>query len=154
MEIKTRFFGNQDIDPDSIITFPKGIPGFEKLIRYKLFHQEGSDKIFWLQAIDDQLLSFSVTQPSHFKINYQFVLTDEEQTTLKATENTELIFLILLHQDQNKLGPDQKPTVKGSINSPLVINVTDRIGIQKNLRNAEQSIILSDNNNEIDVSET
>ncbi len=151
MEIKTRFFGNQTINPDSIITFPEGIPGFEKEKRYKLFHQEGSDKIYWLQSVDDENLSFSVTQPGHFKINYQFVLSDDEQVTLKADEAAELVFLILLHQEESS--SDQPPTVKGSINSPLVINTKSRIGIQKNLRNAEQSIILSENNNQIDVSE-
>ncbi len=152
MEIKTRFFGNQSIDPDSIITFPEGIPGFEELKRYKLFHQEGSEKIYWLQSVDDESLSFSVTQPGYFKTNYRFVLTDDEQATLKADDAANLTFLILLHQEESS--SDQQPTVKGSINSPLVINAKSRIGIQKNLRNAEQSIILSEENNQIDVSET
>jgi len=154
MEIKTRFFGNQTIDPDSIITFPKGIPGFDDLTHYKLFHQEGSDKIFWLQSVDDERLSFSVTQPGHFKINYRFVLTDDEQATLQADETSELVFLILLHQEESETPPDRQPTVKGSINSPLVINTKSRIGIQKNLRKVEQSIVLSEENNQIDVSET
>ena len=154
MEIKTRFFGNQTIDSDSIITFPKGIPGFDDLKHYKLFHKEGSDKIFWLQSVKDERLSFSVTQPGHFKINYRFMLTDDEQATLQADETSELIFLILLHQEENQTSSDQQPTVKGSINSPLVINTTSRIGIQKNLRNVEQSVILSEENNQIDVSET
>jgi flagellar assembly factor FliW len=154
MEIKTRFFGNQTINPDSIIIFPEGIPGFEKLKRYKLFHQEGSDKIYWLQSVDDERLSFSTTQPGYFKINYQFVLTDNEQAILQADETSELVFLVLLHQDENETSSGKQPTVKGSINSPLVINIDSRIGIQKNLRNAEQSIILTEKQNEINVSET
>ena len=154
MEIKTRFFGNQTIDPDSIITFPKGIPGFDDQKHYKLFHKEGSDNIYWLQSVDDERLSFAVTQPGHFKINYRFVLTDDEQATLQADETSELVFLVLLHQEENETSSDQHPTVKGSINSPLVVNINSRIGIQKNLRNAEQSIILTEKQNEINVSET
>ena len=156
MEIKTRFFGTQAIDPDSIITFPEGIPGFEKYKRYKLFNQEGNDKIYWLQSIDDERLSFSVTHPGHFNINYSFELSDQEQNTLQADESTELAFLILLHEQENETDQDQeqKPVIKGSINSPLVINTQERIGIQKSLYNAQQSITLVEEKNEINVSES
>jgi len=153
MEIKTRFFGTQTIDPDSIITFPEGIPGFENFKRYKLFNQEGNDKIYWLQSIDDERLSFSVTHPGHFNINYSFELSDQEQTTLHANESTELAFLILLHEQENETDQENKPVIKGSINSPLVINTQQRIGIQKNLHNAQQSITLMEEKNEINVSE-
>ena len=154
MEIKTRFFGTQTIDPDSILTFPEGIPGFEKYKRYKLFNQEGNDKIYWLQSIDDERLSFSVTHPGHFNINYSFELSDQEQDTLQANESTELAFLILLHEQENETDQEQKPVIKGSINTPLVINTQQRIGIQKNLHHAQQSIILAEEKNEINVSES
>ena len=40
MEIKSKTFGVQSVDPDTIITFPNGIPGFESDTRFKFFHQE------------------------------------------------------------------------------------------------------------------
>ena len=151
MEIKSRFFGDQTIDPSTIISFPNGIPGFEDQTRFKLFHQEGNPVIFWLQSLDDDSLVFSVAQPSIFNINYSFTLTDAEETTLGIENPADILILIILHKDEDN--QNQKPTIKGSINFPLIINSAKRIGLQKVLARVEQSITLTETSNEIDVSE-
>ncbi|MFA6052581.1 MAG: flagellar assembly protein FliW [Methylobacter sp.] len=152
MEIKSRFFGDQTIDPSTIISFPNGIPGFEDQTRFKLFHQEGNPVIFWLQSLDDDSLVFSVAQPSIFNINYSFTLTDAEEATLGIKNPADILILIILHKDEDNQG-NQKPTIKGSINFPLIINSVNRIGLQKVLARVEQSITLTETSNEIDVSE-
>ncbi len=152
MEIKSKFLGEQHVDPDTIITFPNGIPGFENQTRFKLFHQGNDDIVYWLQSLDDEELTFSVTHPSHFNINYNFVLTQEEEELLAIENNEEILILILLHKDEDNTS-DGKPTIKGSIKSPLVINSSNRIGIQKIFSEIEQSIILTEKNSEIDVTE-
>lgn len=151
MEIQSKLFGNQQINPDTIISFPKGIPGFEDQKRFKLFHQEGSEIVYWLQSLDDNELAFSVAHPSRFNINYSFILTDDDEKLLQLESGDELLILILLHKDE--AGDDGKPTIKGSIKSPLLINSTKRIGFQKILLNIEQSITLIEKNSEIDVLE-
>lgn len=150
MEIQSKLLGKQEVDPDSIIHFPNGIPGFEDQKRFKLFHQEGSDIVYWLQALDNDELTFSVAHPGSFNINYGFVLTDAEEKLLQVDSQEDLLILILLHRD-NEGG---QPTIKGSIKSPLVINSQKRIGMQKVLVTIEQSITLTEKANEIDVSET
>lgn len=152
MEIKSRFFGDQTIDPSTIISFPNGIPSFEDQTRFKLFHQEGNPVIFWLQSLDDDSLVFSVAQPSIFNINYSFTLTDAEEATLGIKNPADILILIILHKDEDNQG-NQKPTIKGSINFPLIINSANRIGLQKVLARVEQSITLTETSNEIDVSE-
>lgn len=150
MEIKSSFFGNQSIDPSTIISFPNGIPGFENQTRFKLFHQEGDNPlIFWLQSLDDENLTFSVAQPSLFNINYNFVLNDAEEATLGIEDTADVLILIILLKDAS-----DQPTIKGAIKSPLVINCTKRIGLQKVLTQVEQSITLTDVSNEINVSES
>lgn len=150
MEIKSSFFGEQSIDPSTIISFPNGIPGFEDQARFKLFHQEGQNPlIFWLQSLDDESLVFSVALPSAFNINYNFVLSDEEVSTLGIEDATDALILIILHKDES-----EQPTIKGSIKSPLVINSVKRIGLQKVLVQVEQSITLTDVSNEINLSES
>lgn len=151
MEIKSKFFGDQTIDPSTIISFPNGIPGFENQTRFKLFHQEGNPVIFWLQSLDDDSLVFSVAQPSIFNINYSFTLTDAEEATLGIKNPADILILIILHKDEDN--QNQKPTIKGSINFPLIINSANRIGLQKVLARVEQSITLTETSNEIDVSE-
>ncbi len=152
MEIKSKLLGEQQVDPDTIITFPRGIPGFEKQTRFKLFHQEDNDIVYWLQSIDDDELTFSVTPPSTFNINYNFALTDEEEKLLGIENSTDILILILLHKDDDNT-PAKRPTIKGSIKSPLIINSNKRIGLQKIFIEIEQSIILTEKNSEIDVTE-
>ncbi|MDD2801207.1 MAG: flagellar assembly protein FliW [Methylobacter sp.] len=152
MKIKSSLLGEQVIDPNSIINFPNGIPGFEDQTRFKLFHQENNPIIFWLQSLDDELLTFSVAPPTLFNINYSLTLTDKEEQTLALDNAEDIIVLILLHKDEDSQSP-QQPTIKGSIKAPLIINSAKRIGLQKVLSNIEQSITLVETGNEIDVSE-
>ncbi|WP_305909181.1 flagellar assembly protein FliW [Methylomarinum sp. Ch1-1] len=152
MEIKSKFLGEQQVDPDTIITFPNGIPGFENQHRFKLFHQEHSNIVYWLQSLDDEALTFSVTHPSHFNINYRFSLTDDEEKLLALDNSEDLLLLILLHKDEQTEDVDG-PTVKGSIKSPLLINSAKRVGLQKFLGEVEQSITLMEKNSEINLSE-
>lgn len=151
MEIQSKLLGNQQVNPDTILTFPRGIPGFEDQTRFKLFHQEGSEIVYWLQAVDSDDLTLSVAHPTNFNINYNFVLTDDEEQLLQITSADELLVLIILHkEDESDAG---KPTIKGSIKSPLVINTEKRIGLQKVLVTIEQSITLTEKISQIEVSE-
>lgn len=151
MEIQSKHLGNQQVNSDTIISFPRGLPGFEDLTRFKLFYQEGSEIVYWLQAVDNEDIVFSVAHPAHFNINYNFLLTDEEEQLLELTNIDDLVVLILLHKDDSETAG--KPTIKGSIKSPLLINSAKRIGMQKILVTIEQSITLTEKNSEIDVSE-
>ena len=151
MEIQSKLLGNQQVNPETIITFPRGIPGFEDQTRFKLFHQEGSEIVYWLQPLDNEDVTFSVANPLHFNINYNFTLTDDEEKLLEVKSSDELLILILLHKDDSQ--ENGKPTIKGSIKSPLLINSEKRIGYQKVLAAIEQSITLIEKTSEIDVSE-
>jgi flagellar assembly factor FliW len=151
MEIRTSLFDEQIIiDPDTVITFPQGIPGFEGQTTYKLFHQEGNEIIYRLQSLDDEELCFSVADPANFNINYLFVLTDEEEKLLDLSDINDLAFLLILQKNNND---DGKPVIKGSLTSPLVINTKTRLGIQKIIPRVEQSITLVEQSPEINVTE-
>lgn len=150
MEITSSFLGKQSIDSNTIINFPNGIPGFEDQTRFKLFHQEGDNPlIFWLQSLDDESLTLSVAQPSIFNINYNFELNDAEEAILGIEDIADTLILIILHKDET-----DQPTIKGAIKSPLVINCTKRIGLQKVLVQIDQSTTLTEAGNEIHVSES
>lgn len=135
MEIQSKLFGNQHINPETIINFPTGIPGFEDQHRFKLFHQEGSEIVYWLQSLDDDELAFSVAHPSHFNIHYDFLLTDDDAKLLQIDADDELLILILLRRDD--ADENGQPAINGVIKSPLLINSTKRIAFQKILLNSE-----------------
>jgi len=152
MEIESKTFGSQQLFSDTVITFPKGIPGFEEQTRFQLFQQDSSEIVFVLQSLEDDDVAFSVALPAHFNINYHFALTNEEEALLEIDSIYDLLILLILHRDADP-EKDNQPTIKGSIKSPLLINTNKRIGIQKALVEIEQSITLTEKNSEIEVSE-
>lgn len=138
MQVKT-VFGEQIIDPNTAISFPNGLPGFENCKRFKLFHQEGeAPLIYWLQSLDQEDIVFSVADPLAFGINYEFTVSDEEELLLGEGESDNLLLLILIYKDES----DSNTPVKGSVRSPLIINVKTLKGIQKVLN--DDAVITSD----------
>lgn len=141
MKLTLARFGSEEveIDPDTLIAFPNGMPGFEDCKRFKLFNSEGSTIIFWLQSIDDPSVVFSLADPDLLKVSYELTLTDEEQAALRVGAEDELhIAVILSQQPENNL--TAQSAIVANFRSPIIINVTKRIALQKSLLNAELSI--------------
>ena len=137
-------FGSDEveIDPNTLIEFPNGLPGFEGCKHFKLFHSVDSvdsPVIFWLQSIDDPLVAFSLTGPEFLQIHYEMTLTDEELSTLQVDADDELqIAVTLARQDKNNI--TVQSAILANFKSPIIINVSKRIAIQKSLHNSESSI--------------
>ena len=54
MKLKTRFFGEIEIDEKKVIDFEEGLPGFENLRKFLFMTDENEDAPFcWLQSIED-----------------------------------------------------------------------------------------------------
>jgi len=74
MQISTSRFGTVELDNESVIEFPDGLPGFEHTRRYFLApHKttEGSVSPFrWLQSVDEPELAFPVINPWTLRPDY------------------------------------------------------------------------------------
>jgi len=135
MKFTLQRFGAEEIeiDPQSIITFPRGIPPFDQCQRYKLFHEEGKPSIFWLQSLDDPDLMFSVTDPDLLKVSYEVSLDDEEQSLLQVAAGDELMLAVIVYKDGNA-------PLKVNTRGPIVLNLSKRLGVQKLLHEFETSV--------------
>ena len=136
--LPTAAFGEQAIDPDTLIHFPEGIVGFEDCTRFKLFHEEGGeDLVHWLQSADRAELSLSVADPTRFGIHYDFALDDRETALLELEQPEDALILLVLYKKA------EQPGIHGAIGAPLVVNVKARKGLQKVLDNIESGALLS-----------
>lgn len=136
MEIDSQF-GTQDIDPDSLISFPHGLLGFEGLTHYKLFHEETKPSLFWLQSVDDPELSFPVALPASFNVDYQLTLSDDDLALLKIGDSTDITILVTV----SKAGSaDASP--QANFMGPIIINTQERIGMQKTLTQMERHVVI------------
>jgi flagellar assembly factor FliW len=121
---------NPKIDSDKILTFPRGIPGFEKYTTYLVYHKEENDiSAFWLESCAEPKVTFTLVDPGQYGLNYELELTDEERQLLQAEKAEELgVFMVLSKKDS---GGKSAATLNANIAGPIIINPRTRLGLQK-----------------------
>ncbi len=157
MLIKTRYFGIQEVDPQTILFFTEGMPGFESCHRFKLFHEEVERPIIhYLQSLDDPYVAFPTVEPSWLGLNYELPLSQRESLLLKTapTSSTKkrppaegtpdtkepLLILVLLAGVQN--AGENEPRIRPLIAQPVIINPQSRRGLQLQLTREDFETIL------------
>lgn len=146
IKLNTRF-GELDIDESKIITFPKGLPGFESCKRWTLFHelddngQPVTGVVIHLQSVDDEKLSLSLTEPNLFGFNYEMVLTDSDIAELKVEDVGDVLVLMTLYKGEQQ-DPAALPALNiyANLSAPILINTKSRIGMQKILVGNESRV--------------
>ncbi|CAK0749993.1 Flagellar assembly factor FliW [Gammaproteobacteria bacterium] len=156
MRIKTRYFGVQEVDPQTMLFFPEGLPGFEEYHRFKLFHEEGERPIIhYLQSLDDPEIAFSVVEPDWLGLNYELPLARWESAVLKSSPSYDskkketgedpkegispLLVLIMLSATQEE---GDGPRIQPLVSQPLVINPKTRRGLQLRLTREDFEVLL------------
>jgi flagellar assembly factor FliW len=148
MKIDTTRFGMQDIDPSTVLSFPRGLPGFESCTEFKLFHEEKDNPIvFWLQALNDPDVSCSVVDPTLLGFHYELTLQDDEIALIQMERVDDVAVLLMLstaeqaHGEQapgeQALGEQAKGAearIRPNITAPVIVNTRTRIGFQKPLQ--------------------
>lgn len=126
MRIQTRCFGEIDLSEEKIITFERGLFGFEDYKRYTiLFDIDEEDvSISWLQSVDEPSLALPVINPGLVKKDYNPVLEDELLDHLgELTEENIIVFVTV------SVPQDVKNTTV-NLKAPIVINSDTRKGCQ------------------------
>ena len=124
------------VDFEKVLFFPEGIPGFEDLKKYRIFHKQTNGlAVYWLESCDDTGITFTLVAPDHYGLHYDFNLTDEEQALLQAEEPMELAIFLIVSR-----GEGQDTGLNANISGPIVINVKEQRAIQKVL---QQSRVLT-----------
>lgn len=149
MQILSTRFGEIEVDPDTVITFPEGLLGFDGCTRFKLFHEEGKPLIQWFQAVDDPDVHFSVADPSNFNVYFEIKLTDEECDLLQLERPEEIAIFMMLYKPNEAvqrplIDPVLKDDIRANVGRPIVCNTRTRIAFQKTLDSVEKLTIIRD----------
>lgn len=132
MKIKTRDFGEVDINENTIITVPNGIIGFEDTKRYTLLSPLGEGVFpMWFQAVDKTEPCFVVYDPWHIYPDYKFEIDDEMQSTLGAVEGDALQLLAVA------IVPDDYKKTTINLRCPIIVNTKNNIAGQTILEDYE-----------------
>lgn len=132
MSMQNNITKQPSILPEKILTFPHGIPGFGEYTTFKVFHKDdGKVSAYWLESCVEPKITFTLVDPTVYDLNYDVFLDDKEQELIKAYDPGDIGVFLILKKDEEKKTDDQ---IGANIGGPLVINVRERLGLQKVLQ--------------------
>ena len=141
MLVKTRFFGEVDIEDENILTFDNGMLGFEDMKRWTLIYdiEKGSEgPISWFQSLDMAELALPVINPYTVTAVYEPVVEDELLKPLGEFKDEELVTLLTITI------PSEDPSkTTANFRAPILINPVNRKGIQVIVNNEDYPIKFS-----------
>lgn len=132
MLVKDTRFGDLTVAEDQIILFPRGMIGFEGVERYVLLN--ATDKISWLQAVDEPALAFPLVQAPLVYPGYSLCVEDDLLSPLgEIDESMMAIYLVLVV-------PRDPSAATANLKAPVVINFRSQRGMQLLIDKPEYSI--------------
>lgn len=127
MLVKTRHFGEIDLDENKVVFFENGILGFENCKRYTLLYNDETGErpeISWLQSLDEPALAIPVISPFLIKPDYNPEVEDELLKPLGELNEENIIVLVSVTV------PREIEKISANLKAPFVINSDTRKGAQ------------------------
>ena len=125
MLFQPNLLGQVTVDENTVLNFPNGLPGFESRQRFKLFHEELTPRVFWMQSLDDADVLFSVVTPEEFGVRYEVELqrrTSGCAATGQAGRRHRAGDDLQGNQEIDAKHPSAAEVLSANLRNPLVIN--------------------------------
>lgn len=135
MKIRTKWFGEVETDDKKIITFDKGLIGFEDNKKFAIVYdsdKEADSSVLWLQSIDNELLALPIMRPELVWEDYNPVIEDEFLNLLgEDISQAQLAIVVVLTV------PSDIKNMTCNLKAPIIINTDTMKGIQAIADNEE-----------------
>ena len=124
MKIQTKYHGEKEIQQEEVLTFSNGIPGFEREKKFVLLTFPDNNVFYVLQSVSTPDVSFVVTDPFSFFIDYHVKIDDAtiEALSIKAEADVTLLTILTVRD------PFEETTA--NLQAPIVINKKTHSGRQ------------------------
>lgn len=137
MQVKTKHFGEVDLDENKIIHFEGGVLGFEEFKDYTiLFDNEDGvqPNISWLQSIEEPSLSIPVISPFLIKEDYNPEIEDELLKSLDNLTDANLVVMVSITV------PSDVSKISANLKAPFILNSDSRKGVQVIVENSDYEV--------------
>lgn len=126
MNISTKLFGEINVNPEKLITFPDGIIGFSDLKSFLLIHDEEkiNSHISWLQSIEEPAFALPVIDPLKVEESYNPVVEDEFLSKLGELKPENMLVLVTITV------PSDITKMTVNLKAPIVINADENKAAQ------------------------
>ena len=134
MKFISKVHGEMQYEENNIITFNKGIPGFNELKKFILLDLQEYEPFKLLQSLEDDEISLIVTSPYEFFNEYEIKISDETIKNLKidSPEQVMILTTVTLNSDVKK--------ITTNLQGPIVINTSNNFGEQIILDNPKYKV--------------
>lgn len=124
MLLQTTRFGEIEVEPDKVISFPQPLPGLPKSNSYVILDVPGNPVFKWLQSCNQPEVALVITDPAIFFPDYRVKIAKEELGVLNIEDGDECEVAVIL------LVPENPRKITANLVAPLVINVTKKRAVQ------------------------
>ncbi|MBQ9648053.1 MAG: flagellar assembly protein FliW [Oscillospiraceae bacterium] len=130
MKTQTRYFGEIEYTKEELLTFAKGLFGFEDEQEFLLIPFSNEGTLFSLQSVRTPELAFTLMHPFSLAPDYAPVLGGEELKTLGVEKSEDLYYYVMCTV--------REPVGESTVNMkcPVAINPDTRCGLQAILESA------------------
>jgi Uncharacterized protein conserved in bacteria len=120
----SKIHGEMNYEEKNVITFNKGIPGFNDLKKFILLDLHEYEPFKLLQSLEDEEISLIVTSPHEFFEDYEVKLSEETIKNLKieSSEQVSIVTTVTLNSDPKK--------ITTNLQGPIIINTYNNFGEQ------------------------
>lgn len=136
MLVKTKFFGEVDLPEEKILTFDRGLIGFEDFKKYTILYdcEKENNNISWLQSVDEAAFAIPIIKPWLVREDYNPVVEDELLQGLGELTDDNLVILLTMNV------PSDLKNMSVNLKAPIVINSDTRKGAQIVVENSDYEI--------------
>ena len=124
MKTQTKYFGEIDYTKEELLTFPKGLFGFEDEQSFLLLPFSSAGTLFSLESVGSPELAFTLMHPFSLDASYAPVLSADELKALDVEKSEDLYYYVLCTVKD----PVDESTI--NMKCPLAINPDTRYGLQ------------------------
>lgn len=126
MLIKSKHFGEVEIDDNNIIEFPEGIFGFENSEKFVVLYNntEGKNTFCWLQSLENETIALPMIDPTIFFKDYDPEVAGNSIAKIGELKEEDLKLYTVV------VVPEKIEKMTTNLKAPIIINVVTKLGIQ------------------------
>jgi flagellar assembly factor FliW len=118
------FYQNLIYSKDDVITFPSGIPGFEKNRQFAIISTPEYAPFDWLVCVDGTKLRFAIINPMLIQPDYSPNMVKEQLEVLSLQKPEDILLYVIVTINENPMNST------ANFIGPIVINKAKKIGKQ------------------------
>ncbi|WP_459478719.1 flagellar assembly protein FliW [Clostridium saccharoperbutylacetonicum] len=134
MKYMSKVHGEITYEDKDIITFKKGVLGFDQLRKFFLVDLKDTEPFKLLHSLEDEEVGFIVISPYEFFDDYEINLNNEAINNLNIQSSQEVMIIttITLNSDIKK--------ITTNLQGPIIINISNNLGEQIIVDNSKYKV--------------